>query len=191
MRRSAHATRTKILTAGYRLLYEQGFSRVSMDAIADAAGITKRTLYQHFPSKDGLVAAMLEHHRSHAISLIQSWGDAPASTPIELTVAIFSGLKSWASERKWLSSGFTRLTMELADLPGHPARKAAHLHKQEVEDWLLDSYKRFSLNSPERLAKQIALLIEGCLSLVLIHRDTSYIDDASEAAMQLVKSKEP
>jgi len=158
--------------------------------IANAAGITKRTLYQHFPSKDDLVAAMLEHHHGHAFALIRNWGEGSAKTATELVTGIFSGLGSWASDPGWLGSGFTRLTMELADLPGHPARKVAHFHKRAVEEWLTNEFNSLGVRCPDTLAKQVALLLEGCFSLVLIHQDASYINAAEDAAIQLAKSKE-
>ncbi len=189
MPRSAIATRKRILSAGYNLLYREGFARVSVDAIAEAAGVTKRTLYQHFASKDAMVAAMLDQHHAHALAQMQSWGDVQAETPEQLISGLFDGLGSWASDPKWLGSGFTRLTMELADLPGHPARKAAHLHKSAVENWLARELQRLGAPNPVELARQVVLLIEGCLSLVLIHRDNSYITAAADAAALLVCSR--
>ena len=50
-------TKGRILSAAYRLFYKQGFSRVSVDAIADLAGVTKRTIYYHFDSKDEIVTS--------------------------------------------------------------------------------------------------------------------------------------
>ena len=63
MRRSAAQTRLHILDAAYGLFWRQGFLRVSMDEIAARAGITKRALYQHFRSKDALMAATLAYSR--------------------------------------------------------------------------------------------------------------------------------
>ncbi len=63
MPRSSESTRERILAAAYGLLYQEGFSRVSLDAIAAASGLTKKTLYYHFDSKDALVAAVLESQR--------------------------------------------------------------------------------------------------------------------------------
>ena len=52
MPRSRAATRLKIVGGAYELFYKHGFARVSMDAIAASAGVTKRTLYAHYDSKD-------------------------------------------------------------------------------------------------------------------------------------------
>ena len=186
MTRSAAQTKVRILTAAYRLFYKEGFSRVSVDASAAASGVTKRTLYYHFDSKDSLVAAMLDHQHAHAIAQIQGWGRTSAQTPTEFLATLFKQLELWASRPRWLGSGFTRLTMELADLPGHPARHAARRHKSTVEDWLAGELKRLEAPHPEELARQVMLLIEGCVSLILIHGDTSYATTAARAARKLV-----
>jgi AcrR family transcriptional regulator len=57
--RSADETRRLILENAYQLFYRHGFARVAVDAIAARAGVTKRTLYYHFRSKDDLLAAVL------------------------------------------------------------------------------------------------------------------------------------
>lgn len=185
MSRSGIETKTRILTIAYGLFYKQGFARVSMDAIAEAVGVTKRTLYYHFVSKDALVAAVLDHQHPLALARIQEWSTKTAQSPAELLAALFEQLEEWASEPKWLGSGFTRLTMELADVPGHPARHAAQQHKAAVEDWLAEELGTLGAPDPQELARQVMLLIEGCLSLILIHGDTNYAVAAARAAKRL------
>jgi AcrR family transcriptional regulator len=185
MSRSASATKVSILRATYRLLYREGFARVSMDAIAAETGVTKRTLYYHFDSKDALVAAVLDHQHVHALARIQKWGSGSARSPREFLAELFRELEAWASEPDWLGSGFTRLTMELSDMPGHPARHAAHQHKLAIENWLAGELKRLGASRSKQLAGQVALLLEGCVSLMLIHRDTSYAATAAKAAIRL------
>jgi len=57
--RNRLATRKRMLEAAYELFYRHGYARVSVDQIGDRAGVTKRTLYDHFRSKDELLAAVL------------------------------------------------------------------------------------------------------------------------------------
>ena len=189
MPRSAKTTTSRILSAAYELFYKEGFARVSMDAIAEASGLTKRTLYYHFDSKDALAAAVLDHQHLHALTRIQRWGKSSAKTPEEYLTTIFEELGIWASKPRWHGSGFTRLTMELADLPGHPVRHAAHQHKAAVELWLATELERLGERHPEHLARQVVLLIEGCLSLILIHGDTTYVSAAAQAAKKLSTHK--
>jgi AcrR family transcriptional regulator len=160
-----------------------------MDAIAEAAGVTKRTLYYHFDSKDVLAAAVLDHQHHYALTRIQRWGKSSAETPADYLATLFEQLENWASKPRWHGSGFTRLTMELADLPGHPVRNAAHHHKSAVEDWLTSELKRLGARHPRELARHVMLLIEGCLSLILIHGDTTYASAAAKAASQLANHR--
>ena len=187
---SLTSTKLRILSAAYDLFYSQGFARVSMDAIAEATGVTKRTLYYHYESKDALAAAVLENQHFHAFGRIKKWGGASVESPAEFLSGLFDELERWVSSADWQGSGFTRLTMELADLPGHPIRSAAHRHKAEVETWLCGELLRLGVKNPESLARQVMLLIEGALSLMLIHRDRAYISAAAQAAQRLVNARD-
>jgi AcrR family transcriptional regulator len=57
-------TRKRITDAAVRLHTTVGPSETSMSAVADAAGVTRLTLYRHFPSKDELFQACMTHWRS-------------------------------------------------------------------------------------------------------------------------------
>jgi len=94
---------------------------------------------------------------------------------------------AWAKKPAWKGSGFTRVAMELADLSGHPARATARRHKTAVEGWFAEQFAQNGVGRPRDLARHVTLLIEGCLSLVLIHGDTSYAEAAAAAARQLVE----
>src|SRR3977135_1011544 len=107
LRRSRTQTRQCILDAAYGLFWRQGFLRVSIDKIAARAGITKRALYQHFRSKDDLIAAALAHPRQLAMSLPQR-SRRPARRD-ELIDSFFAELAAWASTPRWSGGGFTRV----------------------------------------------------------------------------------
>lgn len=187
MARSGVETKNRILTTAYGLFYREGFARVGVDAIAESTGITKRTLYNHFESKDALLAAVLDRQHRYAFDQIQRWGNVDARTPADFLVSLFESLEQWASRPRWLGSGFTRLTMELADLPGHPARSAATKHKMAVEDWLAVKLGSLDAPHPRELSRQVMLLIEGCHALILIHGDKTYASTAGRMARQLAE----
>lgn len=179
-------TKGRILSAAYRLFYKQGFSRVSVDAIADLADVTKRTVYYHFKSKDEIVTAVVEAQHLHLLAQYQTWLEPNSNTPREIVVSLFAKLKEWADSSDWLGSGFSRVSAELADMRGHPARLAASCHKKAVEIWLADRFKAAGVTAADDLAREIMLLIEGSMGLALIHGETAYIDAAMHAAVRLV-----
>jgi hypothetical protein len=129
---------------------------------------------------------MLELQHELAMQRVERWAKGATGDPEEVVETLFAELTKWAGKPRWQGSGFTRMAMELAGLPGHPARAAASRHKQAVEDCLAEKFAALGLTSPRTLARQVKLLTEGCLSLILIHGDRSYAEAATEAARLLV-----
>ena len=133
MPRSGEQTRERILKDSYRQFRQKGYTRVSMDEIAAATGVTKRTLYYHFESKDALLASVLEAQHQLALAAFKTFGDQLSGSPQRIVDALFRDLAVWADTPRWAGSGFTRLAVELADLPGHPARLIARRHTAMLE----------------------------------------------------------
>jgi AcrR family transcriptional regulator len=189
MPRQSRQTKRRIIDAAYELFYKGGFARASVDDIAAAAGITKRTFYYHFDSKQTLIAAALGIQDELALAQIQHWAKRVAGDPIAMVEKLFTEFATWAKKPGWRSSGFTRAAMEFAHSPGHPALRAARRHKAAVENWLTGQFAETGIKTPQTLARQVLLLIEGCNSLVLIHSDLDYANAAREAARLLVEQR--
>lgn len=188
MPRDSSATRTRIYTAAYALFYRKGFQRTSLDDIAAKAGVTKRTLYYHVRSKDDLAGAMLAHQHGFVLAEMARWMGDPADARI-LVDRLFGSVTRWAEKAgkgSWTGSGFTRMAMELADLPGHPARLATRRHKSEVQAELARCLASCGARKPHDLAAQIQILLEGAMALILIHGDARYANVAGAAARQLI-----
>ncbi len=190
MRRKSAETRQQIIDAAYTLFYQRGFMRTGVDAVAHAAGITKRTLYQHFGSKDDLIEAVLEHQHQMALERIRRWADRLTGKPDQMVMTLFGKLAQWAAGPEWQGSGFTRAAVEFADQPGHPARKAARRQKAAVERYLVEKFAAHGLDDAEQLVREVLLLIEGCQTLALIHDNLDYIDAARHAALILVRNSQ-
>jgi hypothetical protein len=100
---------------------------------------------------------------------------------------MFRELTVWADRPRWAGSGFTRLVIELADLPGHPARHIAREHKAKLEDCLASLLAQSGVEKAKELARAVWLLSEGAISLILVHGDRGYSAAASQAARMLVQ----
>ena len=187
MRRSRLETHQRIVDAAYGLFWRQGFLRVSMDDIAARASITKRALYQHFRSKDDLIAAALAHSSQLAMQRLQAF-HRPAKWD-RLINSFFSELAAWAAKPKWSGGGFTRVVIELANLRGHPARTIARRHKLAVEAWLAEGLAAAKVTSSRERAREIMLLMEGAMVLMLIHGDRDYASSAAQAAKALIRAQ--
>jgi AcrR family transcriptional regulator len=192
MSETGRSTRERILQAAGKLFYGEGIRAVSVDAVAEKAGLTKRTLYYHFRSKDDLIAAYLEIRDQPNLALFKRWfaeTDGDAAAKVE---AIFRNLARSVRHPKWRGCGFLRTSVELINLPGHPAMVIGRAHKKRVEDWLCSVFEEANIQRQARqLAQQIILLLDGAFAVVLLHRDPSYMEAAGAAAARLVRGMIP
>ena len=130
MRDASHGDRTRghIVAAATRLFYGEGIRAVSMDAVAEKAGVTKKTLYYHFTSKDELVAATIQPGISRRWSSICVGSPKPTARWRTRSAGCSQNFgTSWI--RRAGGVRIPRTIAELANTPGHPAVKAGAAHK--------------------------------------------------------------
>jgi len=184
-RRSAARTREALIAAAYDLFYAQGYARVGVDDVAARAGVTKRTLYQHFASKDDLAGAAAERAEALAGWAVGRWAERLARTPEDAADALFDELETWVARPGFAGAGFTRVAMELADLPGHAVRRAARVHKAVVADALSGA-----LGSRDK-ATAMMVVLEGTLVLALLSDAPSALAAGRALARAVVRGITP
>lgn len=188
MAKAEKSTRDVIVAAAARLFYAEGIRAVSVDAVAEEAGVTKRTLYYHFDSKDDLIAAYLEGRDQPNLKLFQKWFAEAEGELAAKVDAIFVKLARAARHPKWKGCGFLRTSAELANMPGHPAIRIGAAHKKKFEAWMTETLADAGASESALLAKQILLLLDGSFAVVLLHRDAGYMEAAGKAAASLVRA---
>lgn len=188
---SLTGTAARIVEAAHTLFYEKGYTRVGVDEIAARAGLTKRSLYYHFASKDDLVEAVLARHHELAMARLQSWSQALPRDPVAMIRDIVKRMTDWAATPGWTGAGFTRLALELADLPGHPARRIARLHKAALRGWFAAEFRARHCEASEALAGQAVLLLEGALVMMVIDGAAGPAQEALAAMEQLIAVGSP
>jgi AcrR family transcriptional regulator len=188
MAKSTQTTQERIISAASRLFYSEGIRAVGVDAVAKQAGITKKTLYYHFRSKDDLVTAYLAMRDQPNLELFNKWFAAADGGLAAKVQAIFTNLAKSAGHPKWKGCGFLRTSAELANMPGHPAIKLGAAHKKKFEEWLRATFEAEGIASAPQLARHVLLLLDGSFAAVLLHRDPSYMESAGEAAFSLVNA---
>jgi len=182
----ANTTAAQIIQAADDLFYGEGIRSASMDAIAERAGVTKRTLYYHFRSKDDLITAYLRARDEPTLSRYEAWLDATRGTLAEQIGGLFLRLARVAKAAKWKGCGFQRAAAELAGSPGHPALKVGSAHKRKFEAWLAARISAEGLDNAPLRARQVMVVLEGAVAQMLIHRDTSYVQAAAQIAAGLL-----
>src|SRR5690242_11966063 len=82
----AQATIEAIMRATAHILVKDGYDRASTNRIAARAGVSIGSLYQYFPSKEALVAALMERHMEEMAEVARSALARIATLPLEEAV---------------------------------------------------------------------------------------------------------
>jgi AcrR family transcriptional regulator len=180
------STREQIVVAATRLFYGEGIKAVSMDAVAEKAGVTKKTLYYHFTSKDELVAETIASRDQPTLELYMRWFAETDGAVADKVRGLFTRLGKSVDTPKWRGCGFLRTIAELANTPAHPAVKAGAAHKKRFEAWLQAELRDQDIADAATLARQIVILLDGATTVMLIHRDLDYVETAGRMALDLV-----
>lgn len=171
----------RILEAADRLFYGQGIQAVGVDAVANEAGISKRTLYKHYPSKDELVAAYLARRTLQAIGA--------EGSPVEQILGLFDGLAKWFGSKRFRGCAFVNAVAELSGERQHPAVAVASEHKARRLAHLTGLLKELKADDPAQLAEQIVVLFEGAVAVSMVRGgDPQVAASARDAAMVLLRN---
>lgn len=152
--------RERILTVARELFYRRGIHAVGVDAIAEAAGTNKMTLYRHFSSKDELVAECL---RELVHEIDADWDATAAAHPGDprgQLLAWLHHISEWLAREAGRGCALANAAVELPD-NDHPARRVIREHKSAVRQRLTDLCRNAGLNDPDGVAEEVFLLCEG------------------------------
>ena len=152
--------RERILATAAELFYRQGIRAVGVEAIAEAAGTNKMTLYRHFPSKDELVAECL---RQVAREGVARWERYAAAHPGDPGAQVRAWLKEMAgifADRDHRGCALANAAIELPDRT-HPARRVVEEFKLAQRKHLARLCRDAGLVEPELLADELYLLLAG------------------------------
>jgi AcrR family transcriptional regulator len=154
--------RERIIAAARDLFYRHGIRAVGVDAIAEAAGTNKMTLYRHFESKDALVA---EYLRGLAVEKDDVWATLEAAHPGDPRAQLEGWLVEAANNVSDPKSRGCALANAAVELPEkeHPARCVIEQCKQHARENLAALCRRAGASRPELLADQLFMLLEGAL----------------------------
>ena len=157
---SSPPPRERILAAARELFYRRGIHAVGVDAIAEAAGTNKMTLYRHFASKDVLIAACLSELTQEFDAAWDVIANAHAGDPKGQLLAWLRHVADFKESEADRGCAFANAAVELPD-KDHPARRVIREHKSVLRERLIRLCRDAKLVDPDRLADEVFLLCEG------------------------------
>jgi AcrR family transcriptional regulator len=150
----------RILRAASEKFYREGIRAVGVDAIAAEAGVTKKTLYERFGSKDRLVAAYLRARDERWREWLMGVVERRDGSAKERLLSTFDALEEWMERENPRGCGFVNAAAELPDAD-HPARVVVMEQKRWLRGYLVELTAEAGAEDPEDLAEKLFILHEG------------------------------
>lgn len=152
----------RVLEAAGRLFYERGIHAVGVDLIAAEAGVTKKTLYDRFGSKEQIVVEYLAARDERWRAFLAPYLDAAGPEPAARVLAVFEASRAWAAEHGSKGCSMVNAHAEISD-PAHPAHSVITGQKQWMLALFTDLAGDIVPEGADRLGRTLMLLHEGAL----------------------------
>ena len=181
--------RDALLEAACVLFYRNGIHATSIETILERAGVARQSLYQHFSSKDGLVAAFLELRDERWCGWMNTFVAQASVDPYQRVLAIYDFLADWFSQPDFNGCAFINTAAEYSDT-NHPFHILAARHKARVLTAIENLCRKAGLKKPQQLSRQLALLMEGAIVTEQVSPGSGAAGEARRIA-ELLLSQHP
>jgi AcrR family transcriptional regulator len=183
-------TDARIAGLAAQLFHEHGIGATGVDALSKAAGISKRTLYERFGSKDGLIAAAFDCLDLPVFDRIVGAAEKLSATPRGQLEQLFVVLEAETKDPQYRGCAFMNASTELADA-NHPAHVVIKRHKHRLRNWMRDRAREAGATNPDLLARQLMILADGAHAQSLLEHSSRPARDAGAIAKALIAAAVP
>ncbi len=181
----AESARARLIRAASNLFCRFGINATGVDAIVEAAGTAKATLYKAFGSKERLVEAVLESEgeawRKWFIGSIDRYPGGPK----DKLAGMFDILEEWFATDRFFGCPFVNAVGEF-DKREPRYRELALAHKRVVIARVAELAKAAGCKDANAVALQLCFLVDGVITAALITGDAKIARTARAAAVKVV-----
>lgn len=186
---SRPSVKDRILATASELFYAEGVQNVGIDRIIAESGVAKMSLYNHFKSKDALIAAWLQQQDQSWRTWFEAAVERLATQPEERVLAIFDALGECFSQPDFRGCAFLNSAVELVN-PEHPGYQVSLDHQQAIFEYILSVVEAANLPNPEKLTQQLIILMEGATVVAMMQRNSKAAETAKQAAATLIAASQ-
>ena len=179
--------RQQLVDTAIELFTERGFHGTGIDLIAKKAGVTKRTLYHHFQSKDELVISALKHYDGVFRNQFMRSVTQKADTPEARLLAVFDVAYEWFTSDDFFGCMFINVIGEFSHSDS-AIREAAQSFKRQMRRFIEEIATQAGASNPDQLASSLALLLEGAIVTAQVADSPESAAQAKVAARVLIES---
>jgi AcrR family transcriptional regulator len=181
--KGGRGARQRILDAAAELFYREGINATGVERLAAESSVSKRTLYQHFPSKTAVVEEYLRSIEDRVAESLLPEADAADKSPRERLLAVFEVPTARGGPLR--GCPFHNAAVEAAGgMPG--VHEIVRASKRAFMDGLTELAEQAGAVDPQLLGSELGVLYEGAAALATSLDDGSPWAPARAAAETLI-----
>ena len=177
--------RDELIDTATRLFSRHGYHATGIDIILAVSGVAKRTLYNHFRSKEELIVAVLQTHADNFFQSLVEQTEALGEHPIKRLLGIYTVAGRWFKHDDFYGCLFINAAGEYGDTEG-PIRDTCQAYKQRIRNYMFELCHQAGYSDPDSLADTLALLLEGAIVTAQVNHSPTAAHTAHQAAQTLI-----
>ncbi len=173
--------REHLIQTALELFAQHGYHGAGINLILEKAGVSKKTLYHHFRSKEELILAVLQHYdglfRNHFMRRVEELEPEPGKR----IGAVFDVAEEWFRESRFFGCMFINVIGEYSDRES-PFRQICRQFKAMMRRYFVHLCREADVADAATLGEEIAMLFEGAIVTAQISRQPEVARTAKRAA---------
>ena len=180
--------RERLMSAAQRLFCRYGVQGTGISRVLEEAGVSRKTLYERFRSKEELLHAVLDREGEEWRAwFAEGLGQASGSAR-ERLLAVFDLLQDWFASESFYGCAFINAVAE-HDKLAPPVADIVARHRRLTDEILVSLAQEAGASDPERLVRELSLLIDGAIVTAMLERSDRPAREARELAALLIDAR--
>jgi AcrR family transcriptional regulator len=184
---AASSKREQLIETALELFSKHGFHAVGIDSILAKSGVAKKTLYNHFKSKDELILAVLRYYDERFRNDLMRSVEAKTENSVERLLAVFDVMGELFNKDNFSGCLFVSAMGEFPEA-STPIRRICQESKCLTLGYIKSLAEKANLKEVDQLSEQIFLLIEGAITMAQVDNSFLSAAQAKKAAKILIEN---
>ncbi len=173
--------REHLIDTAIELFAEHGYHATGIDTILAQSGVSKKTLYRHFRSKDELILAALKKYDGLFRNGFMRQVEAQAEDPYGRLLAVYEVAARWFEQNNFYGCMYINAVGEFSE-SDTPIRQACREFKSLMRRYVEDLCRAAGAAEPVELAEELSLLLEGAIVTAQVSEQRSRAAKVAQTA---------
>ncbi|QDU34132.1 HTH-type transcriptional regulator YjdC [Poriferisphaera corsica] len=183
-----NSRREHLIDTAITLFQQRGYHATGIDKILAHAHVSKKTMYQHFRSKEELIYAALRKYDSQFRNSFMKEIKNRSHIPAEQLLILFDVAEDWFKADKFYGCMFISAVSEFAT-DDSTIRQICKQFKQLIHHYILTLAQEANLSNPNEIADELSLLLEGAIVTAQVSSKPNAAQTAKHIAKQLIQNQ--